>query len=282
MTKFLRIKAASLLLSALTILSARAELPTFEEGVWMGYFAYNNGKELQVKVSHEGDITASPIVKNGEIRPYLRIPYRFTVRQKLPNGILRPLKVDPKSLKSESAVTSKLRSVVITGEAAGGVTFEMTIEFSRDIVRLGGRVTGTGKLKNPVNFHYHARLNHFHGNLLERLNNDRKKFDEIVGKDWLELYRLDKKKEKRHLTDVFELEGAEALNGPGSSKVEIQASIVDKDKRMLIFEAGEGSAITFSKRKSGPIHEGYFLDWTSDQTKDKEGKARFTLEIDEL
>lgn len=268
--------AASLSLIACT----KAELPSFQETPWLGYFAYGKGEVMLVKVSADADITVHPLGKSDEIRPYLKIPFKFSVRQTLPNGKVRRLKFDPMSLQSESKITDDLEELLITGEAGKGASFEITLQFKRDIVTLGGRVTGTGTEKHPLSFHYQSRLNHFHGQLLQRLKGDQKEFDKIVGKDWFKLYRIDKKKEKRSLTDLFEENSGDALNGPGSSKVEVQAAIIDKNKRILVFEAKGPSLFRLTKPKTGPFHEGYSIEWSSDQKKDPKNEARLVFEIE--
>lgn len=264
------------------IQSASAQLPTFDKEPWLGYFAYFQGEELEAKISAEGDITISPM-RGGEARPYCRIPFSFSVKKLLPNGKLRPLKLKPESLKSESDPTKNFRGFVITGEAGDGAIFEMTVERKRERILLGGRVTSVGnETKFPLSFHYQAKFGHFYGPLLLRVDNDQKEFDKIVGKDWIELTRLDKKKVKKSLTDIYEANMAEELNGPGSSKVEIQANIVDKQKRLIISEAKGASKFTLNGRKTGPYHGGYFLRWTADAEKDPKGEARWQIEFDEL
>lgn len=264
------------------IQSASAQLPNFKENSWLGYFAYFQGEELEAKISTEADITVSPM-RNGEARPYTKIPFSFSVKALLPNGKLRPLKFKPESLKSESGPTKRFRKLVITGEAGDGATFEITIERKREKILLGGRVTGVGnETKFPLSFHYQARFHHFYGPLLIRLDNDQKEFDKIVGKDWIELTRLDKKKVKKSLTDIYEANMAEELNGPGSSKVKIQANIVDKNKRLIVSEAEGASKFTLVGRKTGPYHKGYFLRWAADAEKDPKGEARWSIEFEEL
>ncbi len=266
---------------ALTLL-AKAELPSFQETPWLGYFAHGKGKIMVVKISADGLITAHPVGKKGEERPYLKIPFQFSIRKAFPNGKIGRLKFDPKTLKSESKITDKLKEVTITGEAGLGATFEISLLFKRDTLTLGGKVTGTGTEKHPLSFYYQSRLHHFHGQLLRRLKGDQAAFDKIVEKDWFKLHHLDKNKEKRTLVDVFETGDDKTLNGPGSSKVEIEAAIIDKNKRMLIFEAKGPSHFRLIKPKPGPFHQGYLLDWTFDQTKDKDDEARLTFEVDSL
>lgn len=276
----------TLLFSALTILGARAELPSFQETPWLGTFAYNHGKVVQIKIAADGFVTVNPLDKKGEVKPYLRIPFRPQIRQTLPNGKVRLLKIKPGSLKADNGITDKLRKVTITGEAGRGATFQFTVEAKRDVLGLTGKITGTGKEVNvPILFHFQSRLGHFYGRLLGRLDNDQKKFDAIVGKDWFELKRLDRKKAKRHLTDIWDEKSDEEINGPGGSMVEVQAGIIDKNKRKLVFEAKGASKFIISKKTTGPFHQGYFVDWVVDQTgdpKDKRGEAKLLFEIDEL
>lgn len=172
---------------------------------------------------------------------------------------------------------------MITGEAGDGATFEITVERKRERILSGGRFTNVGnETKFPLSFYYKARFQHFHGPLLVRLENNQKEFDEIVGKDWIELTRLDKKKVKKSLTDLYEANMAEELNGPGSSKVEIQANIVDKNKRLIVSKAEGASKFMLVGRKTGPYHGGYFLRWNADAEKDLKGEARWSIEFDEL
>lgn len=266
----------------LPLQKVKAELPTFDEKPWLGYFAHYQGKELEIKVTRDADITISPM-RNGEARPYVRIPFSFNIQQKLPNGKIRRLKIKPESLESKNEVTDKLRELLITGEAGKGAKFEIKIERKRETISLGGRITDAGdETRGPLTFHYQARFGHFYGKLLARLEGDQKEFDKIFGKDWIELRRLDKKKIKQSLTDIYEENKAAEVNGPGSSKVEIQAAIVDKNKRIIVSEATGSSALTLTKRGTGPYHEGYFLHWTADQEKDPKGKARWVMEFDDL
>ena len=231
-------KNTSRLFAALTLVLAtfsQAQLPSFQETPWLGYFAYGEDKTMLIKVSEDGDISAHPLNKKKEAGGYLHVPFKFTVRKELPNGRLVPLTFDAKSLQSKQKISSDLEACTITGEAGDGATFEITLEFKRDTLTLGGRVTGTGNEKHPLSFHYQSRLHHFHGRLLERVKGDLKEFEKIVGKDWIELQRHDKKKTKLSLVDPFEKETAETLNGPGCAKIEVQANIVDKKKRILSF-----------------------------------------------
>lgn len=272
----------TLLGSALTLSSAIAELPTIIDGPAMGNFAAQEGETFQLRVSDEGLITINPVSKKGEPTAYLRLRFNFSIRQALPNGKLRPMKVEPASLKSKDPATTDLSETVITGVAGDGVTFEMTIGIERDELTLGGWITGAGnETKFPLSFHYDVNLGHFRGRLLQRLDGDQKEFERIVGEDWFKLQHLNNKTVKHQLTDVYESTDNTALNGPGIRKAEVQASIVDKNKRMLDFEAKGSSKLTFSKRKYGPYYEGYSFDWTPDQSEGSKDESRLVFEIKE-
>ena len=269
-------------LSISLISCLKAELPSFQETPWLGYFAYGKGDVMMIKISADGDISSHPLGKNKEQKPYLKIPFKISLRETLPNGRVRKLPFDPKSLQSDSKIIDDLQQVSITGEFGSGASFEVNIHFKRDILTLGGHITENGTHKNPLSFHLESRLNHFHGNLLKRLDGDQKKFDQIVGKDWFELHHTDKKKEKRQLTDLGEEGSNDDLNGPGSSKTEVQANIIDKKKRLLIFEAKGSSLLNLTKPKAGPFHQGYVIEWSPDQAKDPKNEARLVFEIDKI
>mgnify|MGYP007022323148 CR=1 FL=1 len=277
-TPFLMVLASCLGLGAAT-----AELPTIEDGPGMGSFASCDGKTFQLRVADDATVTVNPLKKNGEPTSYLRLRFNHSVRQVLPNGKLRPLEIDPTSLKSEHPATNELTETVITGIAGDGASFEIRVAIDKDVLSLGGRITDPGnETKFPLSFHFDTNLGHFRGRLLQRLDGDKKEFERIVGEDWFKLRHLDKKTVKHSLTDIYEESDLADLNGPGIREVEVQASIVDKNKRILLFEATGASSMRFSKRKgSGPYYEGYALDWSSDAGKDLNGDARLVFEIDE-
>ncbi len=235
-----------------------------------------------VRVANDGHISAHPTNKKGEEKSYTKIPFQFLIRQTLPNGKTQDLKIDPSTLKSENKVTGKLRELSITGETKKGAGFQLSLTFKRDILSLGGKITGKGQEKHPLSFHYRARMNHFHGQLLRRLKGNQAAFDKIIEKDWFKLYHLDKESEKRILTDVFEEGDEKTLNGPGSKKIEVEAAIVDKNKRILLFEAKGSSKLEIIKPKSGPFHEGYHIEWSSDQEQKSRDEALITFKIEEL
>jgi len=260
----------------------RAELPSFQETPWLGYFAYGKGEIMMIKISADGDISSHPLGKNKEQKAYLKIPFKISLRETLPNGRVRKLPFDPKSLQSDSQISDDLRESSITGKFGNGASFEVNIHFKRDTLTLGGHITENGTHKNPLSFHLESRLHHFHGDLLKRLDGDQKEFDKIVGKDWFELHHADKKKEKRQLTDLGEKGSDDELNGPGSSKIEVQANIIDKKKRLLIFETKGSSLLKLTKAKSGPFHQGYVIEWSPDSVKDPKNEARLVFQIDKI
>jgi len=262
------------------IATAQAELPSFPKAPWLGYFAYGKDDKMLIKISSEGDISSHPLGKDGEQKAYLKVPFEILLRETLPNGRTRNIPFDPKGLQSESELTDDLREMTITGEFGEGAKFEVTIHFKRDILTLGGRITETGSQKHPLSFHLRSRHHHYHGDLLRRLDGDQKEFDKIVGLDWLELHHIDKNKEKLQLTDLVGRSTDESRNGPGSSKVEIQANIIDKKKRLLILETKGNSLLNLITKRDGPLHQGYFIEWSPNQEKDPKNEARLVFHIE--
>ncbi|MFC7338711.1 hypothetical protein ACFQY0_16065 [Haloferula chungangensis] len=254
MKAYFRTRLLSLLGSVLALNHASAELPTIMDGPTMGNFASQEGETFQLRVSNDGLITINPVDKQGEPTAYLRLRFRFSIRETLPNGKLRQLTVDPASLNSDDPATSDFSETVIRGVAGDGATFEMSIALKRDVLTLGGRITAAGnETRFPLSFHYETTLSHFRGRLLQRLDGDKEEFERIVGEDWFELQQLDGKRFKRQLTDICEGTTEKELNGAGIRKVEVQANIVDKNKRMLLYEATGSSTFTFSIRKKVPF-----------------------------
>lgn len=270
---------------------AMAGLPMLQQP-WLGFYAVFSNKNCQLRISAaDSKIIVAPIPQGetpvGDDRS---IQLQIGIEETLPDGktIVRPL--DGASLESSDPATDKLTKVVIRGKSEGDASLEITVEQSRGIISLGGRVMDPGIFKNPlrcaVTMTFPSVMPN-HGSEPKSGNSD----DRSAKRELKEQEKADAKKLKEDflglkwtngnkLKMTFEKKmdaGAREINGPGIAAVEIKVS--DYGKKTVVLNASPNSLMEISNPVAGPLAAGFSLRWVPDMAKDVDGKARLAFEV---
>ncbi len=281
--RFPALGLAALMLASTGIQPLSAELPMLTEKPWLGYFAAIKTRNYQFGISSKGGLNFSPIDKDGEKSgAYLSIPMVIGLEERLPNGKTRMLDILPESLESSDPATDQLKKVVFRGQVTGGATFEATIEQSRDIVSIGGRVTDPGPTTNPLAFSVITRIPYFSGHMKKDTPAQLKAFEERIKNDYIEVKFSDRKQCKKKLFDTVDASSPE-MNGPGIVSAEL--GLYPFKNRKFYLSASANSIMKLensrsAKGKSGamgaPLYEGVVFSWSADPAKDPRGEARIS------
>lgn len=96
-----------------------------------------------------------------------------------------------------------------------------------------------------------------------------------IEKDRIDMKWTDGTRKKLSLIDEVDATSKD-INGPGIAGAEIEIGAYQG--RKFLFIASPNSAMTLANDKTEPLFQGFWLNWTPDPAKDKEGKARLTFE----
>lgn len=270
---------AASLIGATGILPVSAELPGLSEKEWLGHFVGFGNKRFQFGVTTQGKAAIRVTGKKGEpLNQRLAIAVDLLVEEILPDGKITVKQIMPETLESAQAATDKPKNIVFHGKVKGDASFEVFINEDGGAISLGGRLLDPGTLKkNPLRFSIRLKFPHAYPN--EKANGDKKKakaFEDKIKNDRLQLTWTDGKHVKQSTAGKVEA-GAKEINGPGIAAAQIEfRSYEDKQFELV---ASAPSSMALSNARTGPLHEGFFLTWTSDPAKDPEGKARITIAV---
>lgn len=284
---FVRFVCTIALISSFAALpSAQAQLSSLSEPPWTGYYAAYESKRFHIGLSAQGDIKLTPIGSRGApVSHQLTIPIDIGIEEIMPDGkvVMRQVKVE--TLSATDPATDKLEKATFRGKVTGDAVFEATIEQSRGIIFIGGRVVEPGTLtKNPIRCAVRAKFpdaykNAKKGNPLDESRENKKivkAFEKKIAGDLIELKWTDGKRVKQDFEKPVEA-ASKDLNGPGIASAEIEISAY-QGKR-FVFTAAPNSSMTLWNPQSAPLHEGFSIHWSSDAAKDTEGKARLAIEV---
>lgn len=253
--------------------NANAELPALTEKQWLGQFAVYKNRDYQITISSHGDVTLSPLNKDGDlVGAYLKLRYLIGLEERLPNGRVRRLAMLPESLESTDPATDKLEKIVFRGKVTGGAAFETTVEQKRGVISFTGRVTDPGtESKNPLAFSINMRMPYFFAETKKDTPELMKAFETKIKNDYAELKWTDGKRHKQDFLTPVNAASPE-INGPGIASAEFELTTFRGKK--LLLSASEHSSIRFSNPPRGqatstehkaPLYEGFLINWGPDQ-----------------
>lgn len=268
---------ASVIASTLFAPCASAQLPVLNEQPWLGYFTIFANKRYQFGISGEGKVVFAPINQKGDAAGTRMQPrVDILVQEIMPDGKDVTKKILPESLQSPQAATDKLVKTVIRGKVTGDAAFEVYLEQDRGIITMGGRVVEPGTLKNPLRFSLKVTFPNAYPEKKLDDKNDEKAFDKLLKEDRIELKWTDGKRVKQSFDEPVDA-SAKEFNGPGI--VAMEAEIGAYKDRKFLFAATGSSVMALSNTRKERLSEGFTLQWTPDAEKDKEGKARLSIEV---
>jgi hypothetical protein len=254
-----------------------AELPTLQEEQWLGNFIFFQNKHYRFTVTSKGECVIRMIGKKDEpIGQSFNIEVGFVIEELMPDGTTKLKKVSPEAYESSDPATAELQKVVIKGKVTGDAAFEVVVSQERGIVSLGGRLTDSGKLENPLRFSIQLKFpNAYPYEKKERDRKELKAFEDKSRADRIDLTLVDGRRMKLSTSDLIHATNAD-FNKPGIANAQIEFSSY-QEKKMHVVASGH-SALQLSNTREGPLHDGFVLTWTSDLAKDQEGKARLSFE----
>lgn len=234
-----------ILAAAACMISARAELPTLDEKIWLGYFAGHSCRDCLLGVSTKGDISfqlepAKGKGSNGAgILPHASMTLIVGIEEDTPNGKPSIRTIRPESLETKDVPTAKLEKTVIRGTVTGDATFELTIERDRSGFILSNRLVDPGKLtKNNIRPVVALVTKQIYRDDEGEVSKAKAKERE---KDTLELKWTDGKRKRFSLSDEMDAT-LEAVNGPGISIAQIEAAGLIRDRKLTL-TAPEGISV---------------------------------------
>lgn len=258
--------------------SARAILPTISEQPWMGIFAGFENKKFRFTVDQNAKIMLVPLNQKGEpVAKTIQIPILFGIEETNAEGRVYLRKILPETLASSEGKTSKLEKCTIRGKVTGEAAFELHISQERGVISLGGRMTEPGTLtKNPVRFVIRPDFPDSYPYEKKDDKKGAKAFEKKIADDRIDIKWTDGKRTKLTFEKDVDANSKE-VNGPGIAETQIEIAAY-KGLRFL-FAATPDSSMTFSNEKPAPLYKGFALTWQADPAKDKEGKARLSIEV---
>ena len=240
--------------------SARAELPSLDETIWLGYFAAHTGRDSLFGVSSKGVISLQLEPSKGKgsngagILPSAAMTINVGVEEDMPNGQPSVRTIREESLETKDAPTGKLEKTIIRGKVTGDATFELTIERDKGNIIISNRLTDPGTLtKNPIRPIVALNMKQLypHDDGDEPSKTQMKERE----KDNLELKWTDGKRKRFSLTDKMDA-GTEAVNGPGISVAQVEAGGIIRDRRLTMTAPQGVSVLRVSNQTPQLLSEG--------------------------
>lgn len=253
------------------------------EQPWLGYFAVAENRAFQFLFSAQGSFEIIVLDKDGG-QILLPIKLQFLALETLPDGSVRELAIKPETLESNDAPTAKLEKTVfrckLTDQSTGQPTLEGTIEVANGTIFASARIMdyGASDKKNlrPV---IRAGFPPFYGDensVKEQWEKKQiKEFEKLISKDSVTLKHLDGKRVKLQCVDATDAKSLE-VNGVGSSSAVVEISAYQK--RRVEFLAAPNSSLTLNA-DPGPLHNGFWFQWSADPAIDPEGIAKLAVRI---
>ena len=257
----------------------KAQLPSLNEAPWIGHFAGHSTSRGSVGVQSDG-----VIVYNGshDIHP--------SVQETSSDGKVTIHRLMPETLKSQMQPTDKPTTITYSGKVKNGTTIEVTIEFVRNQVSIGGAITDPRGRENAQHFAlfiiapayylmYGERLALEQGTAAEK-----KKMEQTIAgqrahaaKEYLELSKLDGKRIKQPLIDAVDL-SSEEFNGDGFNSIKLDLNWFRG--RKLDIAATERSRLMLSNKEKRPIFKNhYYITWTEAPGTQSPGKGRMVISM---
>ncbi len=262
---------------------ASAQLPSLDKQPWFGYFAAFSNAKFRFGVTADGKIMLTPLVSRDKaVGHKMELSIDIAIEEIAADGKIITKKIIPESLASAQPATDKLQKTTITGKVTGDASFEVTIEQQRDVISIGGRLLDPGTLnKNPLRFAIHCDFPdpYYNAKKYSKEKNDAKAakaFEKTIEDDRIELTLTDKKRKKLKMDEKIGTSNPE-IDGPGIAEAEVEISTY-KGRKFILSSSPETPMKLWNPQPRA-LHQGFSFVWTPDPAKDKEGKARMSIEV---
>ena len=266
---------SKILLPALLIscaLPASAQLPTLPDKPWFGFFMGHETRDFRFGITEKGTMLLDCIDSKGtSLGSRKSVGISVEVVENLPDR--KSVKtIVPTSLTSPDKPSEEFEKATFTGKVTGDAEFAVFVEMDGDVIKIGGRITNPGTIKNPLTLQINSRFQ----NLYYYTPDD--KLEDAVEKDRVDFITLDKKRGKFGTFESIDLD-SEKVSGKGLSNIRLEFKPI-ADKRFEYSLEGPGHLSMANPRglSSSPA-AGFSVLWHADPVKDPEGKGRMVLEV---
>ncbi|MCX8497430.1 MAG: hypothetical protein ORN51_14710 [Akkermansiaceae bacterium] len=267
------------LMTAVSMVPVRAELPMLSEKDWLGYFVGSDNKNYQFGVSTMGKIQLKAKSKTGAVLGQSQaVDIGIVVEETQADGKVVERKMLPESLESAQPATRKPEHVVIRGKVTGDVGFEMTITGGKsgDIL-LGGKLLDSSQLKGTSKFLIVVKFPNAYADAKKDGDKKTEKtFEEKIKKDRLQLILVDKKRLKIETSGVAVADLTQ-INSVGIAAAQLGLSAYQGKEFEVT--ASENSMMKIVPAGAGPLHAGFTLSWSADSAKDPKGQAQLAVKV---
>ena len=162
----------------------------------------------------------------------------------------------------------------------GSVNFELSITEERGGILLGGKIIDPGKAKNPVRLAIEVRIPNIAPHIPADKDADerkaKKELKRLMKNERLSLKWIDEKSVKPDILEPTDASSPE-VSGPGIATLSGEFGKLGGAK--LEFAAAPNSALTLSNDPTKPLLQGFTVRWLAEPAKDKESKARLSLQV---
>lgn len=256
----------------------QAQLPILKKAPWLGYFAGQSTSHGMLGILADGSILYNDSQK---IYP--------SVQETSADGKVTIHRLIPDTLTTKYQPTNKLGKITYSGKVKRGSTIEVTVEFTRKDVSIGGAITEKIESANSQQFVIYTIVPPYYLMYGEKetLKNgtpeEKKKLEKMIArqeaiaaKEFLELHRLDGTEVKQQLLDTADF--SEKFNADGFSSIKAELSCF-KGRKMDI-SASEGSLMMLSNKEARPIFKHhYYITWMESPKKKSASEGRMVLKM---
>ena len=238
---------------------------------WLGCYIGYEHRSFNFSVEGSGAAKLRPMGDRKKlISDKYSIKLQPLIEEVLPDGrVFRKLPLD-NGWESTAPASDDVETVTYQGTVKGDARFEVTLEFSGDEIRAGGKVIDKGSLKNPrfvvevkiPNVYYYDR--------------DEEKRDDKAKKDRINFLMTDGKKLKLDVLTPLDAEAKE-YNDPGIAEARIDLAGFKGHRFDLA--AGDNAYFRLWNRGEAELFRGFTFAWTPDAEKDPDGKGRMLLKV---
>lgn len=282
---------SSLALASTLLQSAFAQLPSLNDPPWLGYFAAHGGNRYNFAVTAMGEMVLIPVGTKGPVNNKLGIEIQALILETV-SGNPSPKRLIPDTLETTDTPTDKFEKSVYRCKVSGGATIEVTMEQSRGMIFIGGRVLDPGTIKNPASIALSVKIPNLYPHEKAPAKDDDEKsskaeereaskkekdFLKKIEKDSLTLKWADDKRKKFDLSETLD---AITKEGTLTNVVELKLESAAYQGREAQITASPNSTLTIvAGSNPAPLYKGFTLQWTPDTAKDPDGKARLALVV---
>ncbi|MBC7980628.1 MAG: hypothetical protein H7Y36_08720 [Armatimonadetes bacterium] len=252
---------ASITSFLLISMSSKADIPSLDVKQWLGYFIGIEEKKFHFGVTTTGEGVlmtmkrdGTPVVKNAAIK------VRFEILETMPDGKVISRKIKKETLTStQNAAIDPKEPITFRGQVTGGAAFEATVMPESKGFSLSGKITGKGKIRNPVSFAITTAFSEPY----KYRDKDDDVFEDKIKRDKIELKLTSGKQVRLKFKDPI---NPAALYPEGFTAAEIEMEAY-RDTRFL-FTATEKSKLVFEDKGGNALWNGFALKWSVNEGAD--------------